>query len=447
MGKVFISYRHSDERGAIEADRLAEALGRSFGRDNVFYDLESLEAGANWRDHAAARLKECHIILAVIGPGWGDLNAPEDPIRFELETAQKLGLKIQPVLVKGASMPEADALPVSLSDLRDVIASPIGSRGEAYRREVEGIVEVVTKAGDVSGSAAKPSARRLHPAVRSALGVLVVMALSALVYVVSFKVTEDTLPARYTVIKDNIWLNSEPKGCKEPFDAAQKKARSALGPSEDLRGRFDEPACRNYCTMFKGSKVELHADVKGGFAIVRVLKPGPHPKKAIEEASQGAHQWSEQRDKLVKWKQCEPSDEGYATRLSKVKKGAPWTAVFERDWWPWPDLSEEDARALEPKQCVDARVAVEFHGKPNLRALCDAPELWGLEKERAKAYKNRALVLSNEPEALKGFEKRSAAWLEERKACGTDVTCIGERIEARIQEIARQGRAGVRESH
>ena len=91
--------------------------------------------------------------------------------------------------------------------------------------------------------------------------------------------------------------------------------------------------------------------------------------------------------------------------------------------------------------------AVEFHGKPNLRALCDAPELWGLEKERAKAYKNRALVLSNEPEALKGFEKRSAAWLEERKACGTDVTCIGERIEARIQEIARQGRAGVRESH
>jgi hypothetical protein len=65
-------------------------------------------------------------VIALIGPTWlttslpngqRRLDAPDDVVRAELEIALRLGARVIPVLVGGAEMPKAAALPESLRPL------------------------------------------------------------------------------------------------------------------------------------------------------------------------------------------------------------------------------------------------------------------------------------------------------------------------------------------
>jgi hypothetical protein len=124
MARVFISYRRADSAEASE--RLYQALSAKFGRANVIKDTDDIPAGADFAAYIARRLAECLVALVVIGPGWLEardagggrrLDAPEDYVRLEVETALRLGLTVVPVLVGGAAMPAAAALPTSLREL------------------------------------------------------------------------------------------------------------------------------------------------------------------------------------------------------------------------------------------------------------------------------------------------------------------------------------------
>jgi hypothetical protein len=65
----------------------------------------------------------------VIGPAWLEdrdkgtrqrrLDAQNDYVRREIEVAIKDGIRIIPVCVEGATVPEKSALPPSISDLTD----------------------------------------------------------------------------------------------------------------------------------------------------------------------------------------------------------------------------------------------------------------------------------------------------------------------------------------
>jgi hypothetical protein len=66
------------------------------------------------------------VILVVIGRTWADvrtadgrrrLDDPDDYMRREIETALSENIQVVPVLVEGAGMPKADALPDSLHPL------------------------------------------------------------------------------------------------------------------------------------------------------------------------------------------------------------------------------------------------------------------------------------------------------------------------------------------
>ncbi len=123
-GKIFISYRREDTSG--ESGRLKDKLEQVFGKENIFYDVETLEAGLNFDESIAKALNESKVLLAMIGPHWlrvTDSNGvkriqkDDDWVRKEIAQALKRNIRVIPVLVNGADMPDSQELPDDLREL------------------------------------------------------------------------------------------------------------------------------------------------------------------------------------------------------------------------------------------------------------------------------------------------------------------------------------------
>lgn len=135
MSQIFISYRRQDAAGA--AGRLQEGLAARFGRDAVFFDMESLTPGANFADAMRQAVETCKLMVIVIGPHWASATGPDgrrrmdDPhdfIRAEVAAGLRFDRPILPVLVDGAQMPRASDLPEDLRALTHFNALVLGHR-------------------------------------------------------------------------------------------------------------------------------------------------------------------------------------------------------------------------------------------------------------------------------------------------------------------------------
>lgn len=135
MSKVFISYRRDDSAGF--AGRLADALERRLGADSVFRDVDDISAGADFGAVIEQALHKVQAVLVVIGPRWLDardergrrLEDAGDYVRREVELALASGKPVIPVLVGGATMPAAEALPPTLRGLANRNALALGDAG------------------------------------------------------------------------------------------------------------------------------------------------------------------------------------------------------------------------------------------------------------------------------------------------------------------------------
>jgi hypothetical protein len=128
---IFISYRRDDAGG--EAGRLFDDLTRAFGAATVFMDVAGIQPGIDFRQAIDQNVAAAGVLLAVIGPTWltvadatgsHRIENPNDFVRLEIASALQRNIPVIPVLVHGASMPAADAMPDDLKDL-------------AYRNAVE----------------------------------------------------------------------------------------------------------------------------------------------------------------------------------------------------------------------------------------------------------------------------------------------------------------------
>lgn len=125
MARLFISYRRKDSSGY--AQTLHEDLLQAFPGMEVFRDLESIAAGEDFVDAIERELDRCNVVLVLIGPHWLSmtdaqdkrrLDNPNDPVRMEIARAlTRRGVRVIPVLVGGAVMPDAAELPEELSAL------------------------------------------------------------------------------------------------------------------------------------------------------------------------------------------------------------------------------------------------------------------------------------------------------------------------------------------
>jgi hypothetical protein len=157
MAGIFISYRRED--GGPYAGRLYDALVSHLDRDTVFFDIDSIGPGEDFRDVLHRTLSSCKVVLAIIGTRWSTVQDKAgrtritndlDYVRMEISYALKNGLKVIPVLVGGAAIPEEADLPPDLHALRYRNAWDLSDR--RFHQDVQILVDVIRKALGTPGS-------------------------------------------------------------------------------------------------------------------------------------------------------------------------------------------------------------------------------------------------------------------------------------------------------
>ena len=148
MPSIFISYRREDTGG--HAGRLCDRLIQRFGKGQIFRDLDTIAAGADFVETIQKAVGECNVLLALIGKQWLTMTDAEgrrrlddegDFVRLEIAAALQRKIKVIPVLVQGATMPKAQDLPAVLKPLAQRNALSLTDAG--WNADVKRLMEAI----------------------------------------------------------------------------------------------------------------------------------------------------------------------------------------------------------------------------------------------------------------------------------------------------------------
>jgi uncharacterized protein YecT (DUF1311 family) len=256
LGGVFISYRREDSGGF--AGRIYDRLGGALGRENVFFDVDSIAPGIDFVEALSTRVGRCDALIAVIGKHWVSttdadnrrrLDDPSDFVRVEIEAAIKRGVRVIPVLVDGASLPKSDELPRSLKTLTrrqaiEISHARFDSDVERLNRALSEL-ETELSAGGVTDSATIDASRsttaKQLPARRSMplYGLAQPEAVQARAHGVSFPMVAAIGAASMTLVAGFVFVEmrrSVPHPWKPGFDCrlASSNVESWICDNEEL---------------------------------------------------------------------------------------------------------------------------------------------------------------------------------------------------------------------
>ena len=170
-GKIVLSYRRSDSD--VITGRIRDNLANHYGEDAVFMDIDSIPLGFDYREQMRDALSDNKVMIAAIGPKWlggrgkdARINANNDPVRIELETAFQQGMRIIPVLVSGATMPKASDLPQSLQGLCYINAGEVDG-GRDFRQHMSRLIYAIEQILKTGESPPSKQASKTEPAANS----------------------------------------------------------------------------------------------------------------------------------------------------------------------------------------------------------------------------------------------------------------------------------------
>jgi hypothetical protein len=160
MARVFISYRRHETRWV--AGRLYDRLAEVFGRRDLFLDVSDIEPGEDFVTRITNIVGGCDVLIAVIGPTWATmrdgagrrrLDNPLDLVRLEIAAALARNVRVIPMLVDGAVMPEAEELPADLAPLARRNAHEVSFN--RFHTDLDSFLRVLQRI--LGGSGAAPS--------------------------------------------------------------------------------------------------------------------------------------------------------------------------------------------------------------------------------------------------------------------------------------------------
>ena len=172
--QLFISYRRGDAAGYARA--LAESLGRHWGAEQVFLDVDDLQAGQPF----AAALKQAvagsAVLLVLIGPRWAGqgpsgrsrLHDPDDFVRREVALGLAGPARVIPVLLDGAPLPAAAELPDDLLPLLQRQAFPLDNA--RYADDLARLIAALSASPTAPLPHHRPIAASARVRVRAVLG-------------------------------------------------------------------------------------------------------------------------------------------------------------------------------------------------------------------------------------------------------------------------------------
>ncbi len=147
---LFISYRRSD--AGPYARLLQVQLAKHLPGTPIFMDLDSIEAGTDFAEAIKTGVESCFVLIALIGPKWLDLrdeggrrriDNPDDYVRLEISSALERRVRVIPVLIDGAEMPQRRQLADDLSKLATLNALHMGY--DRYEYDETRLIAVIQK--------------------------------------------------------------------------------------------------------------------------------------------------------------------------------------------------------------------------------------------------------------------------------------------------------------
>ena len=170
---IFVNYRRQTDAGI--AGRIYDNLSRALPGASIFMDVDKLHPGDDFEQGLEHSLASCKVLLAVMGPDWTSmtdskgkrrLNNADDFVRKELRSALDKKVRIIPVLINGAKMPDASELPDDIKGLAKRQAMEI--RHERFSADVDALAKAIA---DVTPGA-RGTSRRLALGGAGVLGLI-----------------------------------------------------------------------------------------------------------------------------------------------------------------------------------------------------------------------------------------------------------------------------------
>jgi len=142
--KIFLSYRRED--ASADARSIYQHQRGTFGKDQLFIDVDTIEKGRDFRQILERNLKECRVLIAVIGKNWLSVKEPNnnrriddenDFVRLEISKALAKDVVVIPVLVGNASLPKPEQIPEDIRGL--VFRQGALVRHESFHQDMEAL--------------------------------------------------------------------------------------------------------------------------------------------------------------------------------------------------------------------------------------------------------------------------------------------------------------------
>lgn len=200
--RIFLSYRRDDSEDVI--GRVYDQLRIHFGSENVFKDVDSIRAGADFRDAILDALKASDYVLVAIGSEWLDQRSPDgarrldedgDYVRLEIETALKHGKRVIPVLIGDTQMPPAEALPEPIRHLAYRNATRVRPDPDFHndmKRLIQALVVETVRSVALQAQPHQLAALPLHFLIVAIFGLLALTSIGGGIYAIARDSESDT---------------------------------------------------------------------------------------------------------------------------------------------------------------------------------------------------------------------------------------------------------------
>jgi hypothetical protein len=142
VSRVFISYRRDDT--SVHADRLHARLQRHYGIASAFIDRVSIHPGEDFVSKVDETIRSCDAVLLLIGKGFTRTEVDRqrlDYVHIELRAALDRRIRVFPLLLDGAQMPDVDGWPKDLVVMTRRHGHTLSV--ERWRRDVDTLVRAL----------------------------------------------------------------------------------------------------------------------------------------------------------------------------------------------------------------------------------------------------------------------------------------------------------------